>query len=267
MRHNKKRNTAFVFESLLLEMTKSIVNNKPKRKDKIITILKEYFHTESVLKYELEAYRSIYETKGVDKRTAERILSEAQRVYFSLNPGHVFNTQTKLIKKVNKDLGKDVFNNFLPNYKTLASISQIFNFKTNPKSKVLLETAVVEEMIKNQEVNRVEPIDNIVFSTFVKKFNETYNTALNENQKDLIYKYIYSFSDNGLSLKMSLNEEIEKLKESISKCNTRDIVKKHGFSNRVNEVSTLLESFKDIKDDEKVLLKVLQIQELCKELE
>ena len=267
MRHNKKRNTAFVFESLLLEMTKSIVNNNPQRKEKIITILKEYFHTESVLKYELEAYRSIYETKGVDKRTAERILSEAQRVYFSLNPGHVFDTQTKLIKQVNKDLGKDVFNNFLPNYKSLASISQIFNFKTNPKSKVLLETAVVEEMVKQEEVNRIEPIDNIVFSTFVKKFNETYNTALNESQKDLIYKYIYSFSDNGLSLKVSLNEEIEKLKKSISSCSGKDIVKKHGFAARVGKVSSLLESFREVKDEEKLLLKVLQIQELCKELE
>ena len=98
---------------------------------------------------------------------------EAQRVYFGLSPHHVFNDQTKLIKRVNKDLGKDVFNNFLPNYKTLASISQIFNFKTTPKKKIMLENVLLQEMSQeNSSLNRTEPIDNIVYNTFVKKFNK-----------------------------------------------------------------------------------------------
>ena len=147
MKHNKKRNTAFIYESLILEMTKSVLNRDIKRKNKIIGIIKEFFNSESILKYELEAYKSIYETKGVPPKTAERILMEAQRVYFGLNPQYVFRDQTKLIKKVNKDLGKDVFNNFLPNYKTLASISQIFNFKTTPKKKIILENNVLDEML------------------------------------------------------------------------------------------------------------------------
>ena len=89
---------------------------------------------------------------------------------------------------------------------------------------------------------------------------------MNEAQQDLIYKYICSFADNGISLKVSLNEEIENLKENISQCNENKLIKDHGFGDKINKVSSLLDSLKETKQDEKVLLKVLQIQELCKEL-
>ena len=263
MKHNKKRNTAFIYESLILEMTKSVLNRDIKRKNKIIGIIKEFFNSESILKYELEAYKSIYETKGVPPKTAERILMEAQRVYFGLNPQYVFRDQTKLIKKVNKDLGKAVFNNFLPNYKTLASISQIFNFKTTPKKKIILENNVLDEMTQKTELNhRNEPIDNIVYNTFVKKFNEEYDGKLLEEQKDLLYKYIFAFSDNGISLKVSLNEEIERLKTAINSKKTDN----SDIDNKIVKVSSLLESLKETSDNEKVLLKVLQVQKLSKEL-
>lgn len=264
MKHNKKRNIAFVYESLILEMTRSVLNKDYKRKNKIVNIIKEFFNNKSILKYELEAYKSIYETRGVDKKTAERILLEAQRVYFGLSPQYVFKDQSKLINKVNKDLGKDVFNNFLPNYKTLASIAQIFNFKTTPKKKIMLENTLIQEMSQEEEsFNRMEPVDNIVYNTFVKKFNNEYDGKLLEEQKDLLFKYIFAFSDNGVALKVSLNEEIDRLKKDIKKhigaSNT-------SINNRLKEVCALLESLSKTREDEKVLLKVLQIQKLNKEL-
>ena len=43
MKYNKKRNTAFLYESLILEMTKSIINNDHDRKNIALDILKENF--------------------------------------------------------------------------------------------------------------------------------------------------------------------------------------------------------------------------------
>ena len=185
---------------------------------------------------------------------------EAQRVYFGLNPQYVFKDQTRLINKVNKDLGKDVFNNFLPNYKTLASISQIFNFKTSPKKKIILENKIIEEMSYEEVPTKIGPVDNIVYNSFVKRFNDEYGNQLLEEQKDLLFKYIFSFSDSGVSLKVSLNEEISRLKEDISK----HVSGTNG--DRLKSVCKLLESLKNTQDNEKVLLKVLQIQNLNKEL-
>ena len=42
-RHNKKRNTGFLYETLIKELTKTIVNNDVEKKSKVIFIIKEYF--------------------------------------------------------------------------------------------------------------------------------------------------------------------------------------------------------------------------------
>ena len=109
MRYNKKRNTAFLYEALVLEMTKAIINNDEERKDIALDILKENFSSNSILHEELDAYRAVLETKNVDKDWAEMTLREAQRTYLSLHPDNVFNQQTHVINRVNKELGKDTF--------------------------------------------------------------------------------------------------------------------------------------------------------------
>ena len=64
MKYNKKRNTAFLYETLILEMTKAALNKDEKRKNIALDIIKENFAKNSILDEELDAYRSIMETKG-----------------------------------------------------------------------------------------------------------------------------------------------------------------------------------------------------------
>ena len=65
-------------------------------------------------------------------------------------------------------------------------------------------------------------IDNLIVNAFINKFNTKYDTTLLENQKFLLTHYISSFCDNGLALKVFLNEEIARLKlrivEALSLC-------------------------------------------------
>ena len=44
LKHNKKRNTAFLFESLTKELTKAIVAKDEKRKALVLSIIKEHFN-------------------------------------------------------------------------------------------------------------------------------------------------------------------------------------------------------------------------------
>ena len=67
MKHNKKRNTAFLYESLVKELTKAIVRQQEERKGKIIKIIKENFAKGSLLEQDLNLYKSILENK--DKMT------------------------------------------------------------------------------------------------------------------------------------------------------------------------------------------------------
>jgi hypothetical protein len=261
MKYNKKRNTAFLYETLILEMTKATLNKDEERKLIALDIIKENFAKNSILHEEMDAYRSILETKGVTKEWANMILREAQRTYLSLHPEHVFQNQTHVINRVNKELGKDTFSNFTPNYKSLATIGQLFSVKTPVKTRVILESNIIEDMISQEETMSVEPVDNLVLKVFVESFNEKYDNLLNE-QKDILFKYIFSFADDGMGLKIAINEEISRMKGVIIKNKTSvpELVEKF------ESLGAMLESFSKKAIDEKMLFKVLKTQEFCKEL-
>ena len=218
LKHNKKRNTAFVYEALVRELTKSIVKNKKDKQNKIVSIIKEHFSKNTLLSKELNIYRAVYDTKRVNRRLAEKIVLEAKEEYASLNKGKIFKEQSALINKINKTISPKIFSNFLPNYKNIASVYSIFNNSLPIKDRVLLEENLVEQMSSSVEVlagQEQEPIDNLVYRSFVNKFNEEYSDILAEEQKGLLVRYISSFSDNGVEMKVYLNEEVGRLKSKL----------------------------------------------------
>ena len=77
LKHNKKRNTAFLYEALVKELTKAVVNKDIKKKNALVSMLKENFSVGQVLQKELELIKTLSETKKVDMFTAERLLSES----------------------------------------------------------------------------------------------------------------------------------------------------------------------------------------------
>ena len=83
LRHNKKRNTAFLYETLVKELTKSIVNDDARKKNIVLSILKEHFKKGSVLGNELSLYKDVVESRGLDYNIAEKILHEAKMIYWS----------------------------------------------------------------------------------------------------------------------------------------------------------------------------------------
>ena len=74
LKHNKKRNTAFVYEALVRELTESVVKNNKNKQNKIVSIIRDHFSGDSTLKEELELYKTIYETRHIEKTTAEKIV-------------------------------------------------------------------------------------------------------------------------------------------------------------------------------------------------
>ena len=244
LKHNKKRNTAFVYEALIREGTE--------------------------LSKELDVYKSIYETKAIEKNTAEKIVTEAKQKYSGLNKGTIFKEQSALINKINKTLSKNIFNNFVPNYKNIATVYSIFQDALPIKDRVLLEENIVEQMSASVETKQEQqqPIDNIVYSTFVTKFNEEYSGKLNENQKELLTKYISSFSDNGVEMKYYLNEEIGNLKDKLEECKTAPEIKEdNSLKQKIDQVYSILESYKEKEIDTDLIELVLKTQDLVEEIE
>ena len=267
-RHNKKRNTAFVFEALVREATVAIIKENHEVKDKAIAIIKKHFVPGSVLYKDLQNYRSLYENQNLHRETAEKIIKEAKLAHRVMDPHGLFVSQSDLIADVNKELTPEVFNNFVPNYKTLASIAQMFSDKSSPKSAVILENNIINNMILPEDKqDTLEPIDNLVLNSFVNKFNDKYKEGLLENQKTLLNHYITSFADNGLGLKMFLNSEITRLKEELTVSLNKEVIKEDkDLIEKTNQVLEKLGSFQMQAASAKVVLTVLKTQQLAEEI-
>jgi len=268
IRHNKKRNTAFVYEALVKEATVAILKNDVEKRDKAIKIIKKHFKPGSVLRKDLDCYRSLCENQNLDRLTAEKILKEVKLQKRLIDPTGLFKQQTKLVHDVNKEVSPSVFKNFVPSYKSLATIMQIFSDKISPKDQVILENEIVQRMlVESKEVQHTEQIDSLIYKTFAAKFNERYDNNLLKEQKELLNYYVSSFADNGLELKIFMNEEISRLKQQLEKGkNIAELKKDNEMVNKTQKVIERLETFskEDISDD--VLLTVMKTQELVKEM-
>jgi len=267
MKHNKKRNTAFLYESLIKELTKSIVRKQQDRKEKIVEIIKKYFNNNSILREELDVYNSITTTLSSDKEYSLRLMYETKRDYDKLDKKAIFNLQTKLIKDINEGLSNEVFANFISNYRTIASIGQFFNSNSlNAKQRILLETKIVKIMSNNKKkTEELKHIDNLTYKTFVNKFNTAYESKLRKEQKDLLTNYIVSFSDNGLGLKCYLNEEIGRLKKVLSDASRKNHMNR-ALQENTKKVVDKLHSFSKKQITEELVKDIFYIQDLAYEV-
>lgn len=269
-KHNKKRNTAFLYEVIVREITNCVLEKKEQDKKFLIDVCKTFFSKNSILKKELDLYRALNESCNLEANIADKLLREAKYQYDMLDKQKIFNQQTKLINVLNKFSDGKIFSTFVPEYKNLATLSQIFNNTVPVKEKVLLENSLVLKMTSSPEdveKEKLQTIDALTYKVFVKKFNEQYKEELLNEQKDLITKYVMSFADGGVEFKIYLNEEIERLKEILkSSLQTKQISENNLLKEKTNIVLQKVEKYKEKSIDALMIKEVLKIQSLIKEI-
>ena len=267
VKHNKKRNTAFVYEVLINEATVAVLKNDHARSKKVVDLVRKHFNNDSNLMRDLECYKSLYENQNLDSNMSQKILKEANISKRLIDPNALFDEQTNIINDVNKNLSPSIFNNFVPNYKSLATINKMFN-TTSPKEKVILESKIIENMSASPDLDDEHPvIDNVVYKTFVDKFNQKYQDDLLEEQKYLLSHYISSFTDNSIELKIFLNEEISRLKKLLDTANNVEDVKNDKMMvDKTKQVIEKLNSYSHETISENVIMTVLKTQQLVKEI-
>ena len=270
LKHNKKRNTAFLYETLIKELTKAVVAKEDSRKNAIIAMLKEHFSKGAILGKELDLYKAIKDTSHLDVYTAERLISETKKQYSEMDKQAIFEAQSILIESINKVVGKAAFSNFVPNYKTLASISQIFSDSLTAKEKVLLERKVMGRLVSrprlNAEKKEMEHIDNLVFKKVIENFNKKYSGQLLNEQQELLNKYILSFNSSGLEFKVYLNEELTRIKENLTVLQKSDEFRQdRDMLKKLTEIEDVVGRFQTKKIDTNMIEKVMSIQNLIAE--
>ena len=267
-KHNKKRNTAFLYEVLVRELTKKIIEKDARGQKALVETIKRFFTKGTVLAEELKLYNFLLKTENLEAKAAEKVIFETRAFHAGLDKKRIFNEQSRLISIVNKLITKETWDNYVPNYKNMATVSQIFYNPQDIPSRVLLESTLVENLTKKTQIVEevVEPkIRNSTINSFVKLFNEQYSGLL-EEQKTLLQKYIVS-STNPLDLKLFLSEEVDRLKSFLREnVNDKDL-NSEDMKDRFGKVILFLEglSTKDTleKDD---IENIMSIQQLVRDM-
>ena len=273
-KHNKKRNTAFLYEALLKEVTKAIISGDRKVKKTAINILKESFAPKTVLSEELELYKTLLETKEMDNLAAEKIVFQVRQARNNINESDIQEAQNRLISRVNKELSSGVYSNFVPNYKNIATVSQLFSTdegNANIKSGVLLEQKVVASMMEGlstPDTPKMKPIDNLVFKSFVSKYNKEYSSGILNEQKELLNRYILSFSDNGIDVNIYLNEELGRLHSVLTGALVSAEIKTDAtMVESTKRVISMIDGFRETPINKDLIEDVLKIQNLVSEIQ
>ena len=265
-KHNKKRNTVFLYEALVRELTKTITTQNPSRSATVKNILQEHFRSGKTLFSELGCFSALADTRGLDSYTAEKMVFRAKKAYEELSPEDIFNEQSQVIKKINTQLDKEVYNNFVPNYKTYATIAQIFGTKAPVKNRVLMEKKIIDVMTTNESDEQImKPVDSLVVGQFVKNFNKAYSHLLPE-QINLLNKYVLSFGPNVADFQVTMGQELKRIYEEVQKSlQSEEVQADTEMRESTQKILSQLDEW-DIRDiDDKKLTKVLKLQELVRE--
>lgn len=270
IKHNKKRNTAFLYEILVREVAKATYDKDEKYKKSVMDILMKYFQKESVLTKDYQCYKPLYETKNMSKSVADRLISEMYGRRSKINKKTLFNAQTKLINEINKTLSDEIWSNFVPEYRFMGTLYQYFYGDELPaKTKVILEENIAKRLTtpSKRENDLVEPVDSITYNIYVEKFNKHYGKVLNEHQKKTVKNFIFSINDGGTSFKTFLAEEIKRLKGELKTTCEGNMICDLEINKKIAKVGELLESYskKQVPLDEMVP-KILKIQDLLEEM-
>jgi hypothetical protein len=258
--HNKKRNTAFIYEALVGHLSKVTLHRQEEDKRATLSIMKEFFSKGRVLRRDLEIYTSLSTSSGeYSKDLCEKILTEAKRQFLHLDRDVIFKEQTRIINRINKSFGKEVWSNYLPSYRDMATINQVLVQNLSPKKQVVAEQRLMELMLQQKEEKSSFPkVNNLTLKTFIEKFNSEYSETLDENQKNLLNRYIMSYMEDGLEFKAFLYEEIDSLKKTL----TENV----DSNKKIDKILKRMDGYSDKKLDNSFIYEVMQIQSLVQEL-
>jgi hypothetical protein len=281
IKHSKFRNTGFLFELLVRQVTSDILNN---RKGIAEGLLKKYFNSKTELSNELKLYQFIVSERYNSENRAERFVDAVVESRAKLDEKKILKEKYNLIKEIKDNYAiEDFLRSQIPNYKVLASVYKIFEYKVNvdqnydPKDFVNTKYTLVEHLIGKTPSNKTltettihsdlkkedKEIQLLSYKMLVDSFNKKYNN-LNDKQKSLLKEYINSYT-NSDNLKNHVVGEVKSLIKEFKRISSKinDKVTKIKLAETMNQLSKIGNSQK-IKDNH--ITSLIMCYELEKEL-
>lgn len=281
IKHSKFKNTGFIFELLVRQVTAEIMSSEKSIAEKI---LKEYFNAKKELSKELKLYQYLINEKYNSEVKAEKFIDTILEARKRLDEKKIVKEKYNLIKAIKETYNLDDFiKSPISNYKVLASIYKIFETVSSteqfdPTDIVSSRFTITESIINTSIQNKDQKIKDAVIEEYqkqdenlralsykflVENFNKKYKN-LNEEQKSLLRQYINNINNTG-KLNEYVSNEVSNIINSLKEVgkNITDKVTKIKLAETISNVKKI-KSAKKIKEEH--LSAMMMTYELLNEL-
>ena len=281
IKHSKFKNTGFIFELLVRQITSEIMSANKSIAEKI---LKEHFNSKKELSKELKLYQYLINEKYNSESKANQFINTILEARKKIDEKKLTKEKYILIKEIKETYNLDEFiKSPISNYKTLASIYKIFETVTSEESfdptdivssRFTIAENIINSSIQNKEAKvkdavleeyrkQDDDLRAVSYKLLVESFNSKYKN-LTEDQKGLLREYINNINNTG-KLNQYVNEEITKLVDSLKEVGSKisDKVTKIKLAETISNVRKI-KSVKKIKEQH--LSAMMMTYELLNEL-
>ena len=281
IKHSKFKNTGFIFELLVRQITSEIMSSN---KSVAETILKEHFNSKKELSKELKLYQYLINEKYNSETKAEKFIDTILEARKRLDEKKLTKEKYNLIKEIKETYNIDEFiKSPISNYKTLASIYKVFEVATideqfDPTDIVSSRFTIAENIISSSIQNKDSKIKNAVLEEYrkqdedlraisykilVESFNTKYKN-LTTDQKTLLKEYINNINNTG-KLNEYVSNEVTKLVNNLKEVGGKltDKVTRIKLAETIANVKKI-KSVKKIKEEH--LSAMMMTYELLSEL-
>jgi len=281
IKHSKFKNTGFIFELLVRQVTSEILSSN---KSVAETILKEFFNSKKELSKELKLYQYLINEKYNSETKAEKFIDTICEARKRLDEKKLTKEKYVLIKEIKEKYNIDEFiKSPISNYKTLASIYKIFEVVTSEEqyeptdivnsrftiTENIINTSIqnkdskIKDAVLEQYKKQDEDLRSISYKLLVESFNNKYKNLTTE-QKGLLREYINNINNTG-----KLNEyvfgEVFKLTNELKEIGSKvsDKVTKIKLAETISNIKKI-KSVKKVKEQH--LSAMMMTYELLAEL-
>ena len=275
LKHSKYKNTGILFEMLVRKLTSETMSS-----DKTVTvdIIKKYFGKNTELAKELQLYNSLIKEQHKTEARALDFIRTIRESYAGLNQSTLKRQRYNLVKEISENfVFERVAKIHINNYKALASIYMLFEYKDSDNPKRLMECknailehtlltekkeptkpTLIEEFSKQEKATRL-----LTYKIMIDKFNDKYS-VLSESQKQLLNKYITNVNDTE-ALREYVSEVIPTLKTKLSE-HSKHITEKVTKIKveRLSEMLCNVETMKRLKESH--IVSLMRYMDLIDEL-
>jgi hypothetical protein len=281
IKHSKFKNTGFIFELLVRQITSEIMSSNKSVAEKI---LKEHFNSKKELSKELKLYQYLINEKYNSEAKAEKFIDTVCEARKRLDEKKLTKEKYNLIKEIKETYNLDEFiKSSISNYKTLASIYKIFEVVTTNESyeptdivssRFTIAENIINSSIQNKDVKikdavleeyrkQDDDLRAVSYKILVESFNKKYKN-LTEDQKGLLREYINNINNTG-KLNEYVSNEASKLMNSLKEVGSKisDKVTKIKLAETIVNIRKI-KSVKKIREQH--LSALMMSYELLKEL-